>query len=611
MKNSQKNNARATSAFVSGKKSKKGQKGAPVRQKRAARAAVLTPPVEKKPPMPREKKFFISLTALLCALALSFLTLGSVYLVGVMNRVEYASLYEKINLKEYVRMEKSDYTNQKIDLSGVYRAPYTLDDMDKYVEELLFSKREEVALGMKTSPIGYGDDVECYVLGAFLVNDDGKLADEILTGTFADKDYSTAAYLTVGLGSSSLYGISFGRALDDAIVALGAKPVDTYRVLRSNGKLSGGEVIAISYTAVKADSYDAAKPENAKWGSTTTATSSSSRMDLAKLLSGTNAEKRLANAIIENCKEIEEPFEFVLTNYDSNGDKTPEVAVKYTASVRFVIEEETTTDVIFTLPADHFKETGGATKEQIALNGKKIALRMIFTYMNDYEVPSATAETLKGIDEGFETDKTSDADVLAAFKAYSLNKLNGELEKYLHEAYLEEALTSLAATLYQSSKGVFGAKVESGKDPYPDGTREKAWYRAYDELMSAYNASGFASYGYTLDQYVAYITGSQTSAQSYLNELADFGVAKELFIYYVFKNARLRVSDELLEETYKEYVDSLISSYSAQDEETEYNEEYLVNEYGKDALYTEARAQAVRKLVGEYLLENNELNYGN
>ncbi len=609
MKNSQKKNAGAASAFQSGKKSKKAQKGAPVRQKRAAKVAVLTPPVEKKTPMPREKKLFISLTALLCALALSFLTLGSVYLVGILNRVEYGSIYESININAYVRMEKSDYTGQKIDLSGVYRAPYTLDDMDKYVKELLFSKREEVSLGVKTSPIGYGDDVECYVLGAFLVNDDGTLAGEILPGTFADKDYSTTAYLTVGLGSSSLYGISFGQALDDAIVALGAKPIDTYRVLRSSGKLSGGEVIAISYTAVKADSYDATKPEDAKWAtSASAATEGVSRMDLAKLLSGTDAEKRLANAIIENCKEIEEPFEFILENYDSNGDKTPEKAVKYTASVRFVAEEEATTDVIFTLPADHFKETGGATKAQIALNGKKIALRMIFTYMNDYKVPEATAETLKGLDEGFQTDKTSDADVLAAFKAYSLNKLNGELEKKLHEAYLEEALTSLAATLY--GKGVFGAKVESGKDPYPDGTREEAWYRAYDELMGAYNASGFASYGYTLDQYVAYITGSQTSAQSYLNELADFGVAKELFIYYVFKNARLRVSDELLEETYKEYVDSLISSYSAQDEETEYNEEYLVNEYGKDALYIEARRQAIYKLVGEYLLENNELNYG-
>ena len=97
MKNSQKKNGGASSAFERGKKSKKGQKGAPVRQKRAARVVAQAPAVEKKAPMPKEKKLFISLTALLCAFALSFLTLGSVYLVGAMNRVEYGSVYESIN----------------------------------------------------------------------------------------------------------------------------------------------------------------------------------------------------------------------------------------------------------------------------------------------------------------------------------------------------------------------------------------------------------------------------------------------------------------------------------------------------------------------------------
>lgn len=606
MKNSQKKNARAASAFQSDKHFKKGQTGAPVRQKRASRAAALTPVAEKKPPMPREKKLFISLTALVLVLTLSFLTLGSLYLVGAMNRVEYGSIYEKVALKNYVRMSNSDYLGQKVDLSGVYTAPYTLDDMDDAVKELLFSKRELIASGVKSAVIGYGDDVQCYVLGAFLVNDDGTLGSEILPGIFADKDYSSLLSMTVGKGNTG-----FGMGHDDAVIALGIKPLDTYRVIRTHGTLSGGEVIAVSYSAVKSENYTAANPDSASWSqSNTVAVEGASRVDLSKLLSGTDREKRLANAIVENCKQVEEPFEFVLENYDSNGDNVPEKAVKYTVTVHFVVEEENYRDVIFTVPENHYKETEGATKEYLALNGKKIALRTIFTYMNDYEVPTAKADVLLGLDEGFTTDKTSDADVLAAFKAYYLEKLNAELAENQKTAYLEETVYQLASVLY--NKNAFGAAVADDESPYPQGTLEAAYSRAYSDLSSAYNASGFASYGYTIDQYASTLggSGSQTTAQQYAYNVAHFAVAKELFTYYVFQDARLRVSDELLEKTYGEYIASLTEAYTQEGDSTEYNEAYFVEKYGKDALYTEARAQAVHQLVGEYLLENNKITYG-
>ena len=620
MKNSQKKNAKASSAFKNGKRSTKGQKNAPVRQKRLARAAVQAPPpTEKKPPMPKEKKLWLSLVALLCVFAVSFLTLGSVYLVGKLSAVPYASVYEGVNLKKYVRLDKSDFTDKSFDLSGVYQALYTLEDMDAYVKDLLLSHRTEVALGVKTTPVGYGDDVECYVIGAFLVDENGVIGEKILSDVFADKDYSSASYITVGAGSSSIYGISFGSALEDAIIALGVKPVDTYRALRTSGTVTGSDVIAISYTAVRAKSYDAANPDSAEWLTDVTdstlinnSTLGKARLDLAELLSASDADKRFANAIIENCAAIEEPFEFVLENWDSNNDKLTESAVKYTATVHFAAEE-VSKDVVFSIPADYFKETDGASQEYIALNGKEIALRMIFTIMNDYEVPSPTAAFLKALDENFKTDKTTDADVLAEFKAYSLNKLNAQLEKSLHNTYISEIYNSIVSSLYPSHFGLSGAS--STEETYPDGAYYESYMRAYEDLTNDYYSSSYAAYGYSLSDYVlAYVsnsTGQQyTDANQALAAVAEQYAAMDLFMYYVFDAARLRVSNELLEEKYQAYLASLISTYSAADSKTEYNEAYFVENLGKDALYTEARRQAVYELVGEYLLENNNVTYG-
>ena len=153
MKNSQKKGAAKAAT-------RKTAKGAPVRQKRAAKLAAPVAEAVKKPPVPKEKKVFIALIALLCVFAISCLTLGSVYLVGMGTSVEYGSLYENGSLKKYVSFGKNDFTGKKIDLSGSYLAPYTLADMDDYLKELLLSKRTEVALGVKTGVINYGEDVE-------------------------------------------------------------------------------------------------------------------------------------------------------------------------------------------------------------------------------------------------------------------------------------------------------------------------------------------------------------------------------------------------------------------------------------------------------------------
>ncbi len=606
MKNSQKKGAAKAAT-------RKKATGAPVRQKRAAKlVAPAAAEAVKKPPVPKEKKVFIALIALLCVFAISFLTLGSLYLVGSGAGVAYGSLYENGSLKKYVSFGKNDFTGKKIDLSGAYLAPYTLADMDDYLKELLLSKRTEVSLGVKTGVIGYGDDVECYLLSAYTVDENGAYT-PVLANGFAAANYS-AAYLTVGAGSSI-----FGAPLDEAIIALGIAPIETYRAIRLDGALSGGEVIAVSYQAVKPQSYDPAKPEEAKWSTEVTASTKISdsqlgqaRMDLADVLAnGTDNQKILANAIVNNCKELEEPFEFVLENYDSNGDKVTEEAVKYTATVHFVAEEKTV-DVLFDIPADHFKETDGATKEYLALNGKKLALRMIFSTMNDYEVPAPTAAFLKGLDESFKTDATADADVLSAFKAYSLEKLNAQREKSVRASYYAEVYANLVSALYPSA---FGAKDASTVDAaYPEGAYAEAYTRAYTEVSNSYYSSGASAsmqlYDYVL-YYVYNATGSQyEDANQALSAVAQQYVAYDLFMYYVFDLAGLHVKDELLKEKYAEHIASLIASSDEGDGKTEYNEAYFVETLGKDALYTEARRQAVYELVGEYLLEHNEITYG-
>ena len=285
--------------------------------------------------------------------------------------------------------------------------------------------------------------------------------------------------------------------------------------------------------------------------------------------------------------------------------------MKYTATVHYAAEEQTK-DVIFTVPADHFKETAGYSEEYRALNGKKIALRMIFTYMNDYEVPAATADVIKGLDENFKTDKTADADVLADFKAYSLEKLNAELEESLHAAYVSEVYANRVSSLYPSHFGASGAQKADEK--YPVGAYSEAYNRAYEEVTNSYYSSGYSAsvqlYDYVL-YYVYNSTGVQyEDANEALASVAQQYVAYDLFMYYVFDVANLRITDAMLDEEYRVYVDSLIESYSASDAETEYNEAYFVKTLGEDALYKEARRRLVYDLVGDYLLENNNITYG-
>lgn len=616
-----KNSKKKPSASYKGSGTKKNTKytAAPVRRG----GAVV---VEKKPPMPKEKKVFITLIALLCVFALGVAALSSLHLASILSRVEYGSLYEGVSLNKYVLFGKSEYTGKKINLSSVYsqygisKDPYTLEDMDDYLKELLMAERELVAAGQKTTALGYGDDVGYYIVGIFSADENGNAKDPIITDLWVD--YSVHYYQTVGGGTI------FGQDFDDAVIDLGIKPVDTYREERIDGKVSANDVIIVSYTAVKAQKYD---PENlddttkTSWISDKISDSSTiyesngsqvlakKRLDLAEeLASGDEKRATFAQKIIEgvNGAAIEEPFEFILENWDSDNDNVKETAVKYTVTVHAALEEESV-DVLFTLPEAFLDEK----HKDYALCGKDVVARVIFTSSDDYTVPEATAEVIKGLDEEFTTDKTTDADVLAEFKAFSLEKLNRLREESIKSASRELIYASLVGSLYPANFGASG--VTSTQDKYPEGAWNAATLKAYEEIMSAYYSSGYSSsmtIGNFAIQYVYSQTGSQySSGDEALSAIASQYVAYDLFMYFVLQNERLKVTDEMLEDAYDEYVESLIASAEdskEEDDETEYNEAYFVEKLGKDALYTEARRNAVYVLVGDYLIQNNTVSYG-
>ena len=75
-------------------------------------------------------------------------------------------------------------------------------------------------------------------------------------------------------------------------------------------------------------------------------------------------------------------------------------------------------------------------------------------------------------------------------------------------------------------------------------------------------------------------------------------------MFYIFRNAKMKISDDEMEKAYREYVDGLIEA--AGDEEL-YNEDHFILLYTKEGLYRKARTQLVQDMVGEYLLAHNNL----
>jgi FKBP-type peptidyl-prolyl cis-trans isomerase (trigger factor) len=81
-------------------------------------------------------------------------------------------------------------------------------------------------------------------------------------------------------------------------------------------------------------------------------------------------------------------------------------------------------------------------------------------------------------------------------------------------------------------------------------------------------------------------------------------VKAKLVVFYIFRHAGLKISDEEMERAYRDYVDGLIASAGGAEL---YDEDHFVRLYTKEELYRRARTALVQEMVGDYLLSHNNL----
>ncbi len=544
------------------------------RKQNAARPAAAV--AVKKPAMPKNTKRFIVLLAAL----LLFATLASV-LFGFCFakwRVDpTASVYDNIDMNEYLMLSemggKAFYTGKTIDLSAIYRKPASDEEFDAYLADLLLRNRKEIALGQKNTPIGKGDDVSYYVIG--VKDKDGKA---VLTNDFAAASYSSGT-LTVGSGS-------FGEDFDEKIV--GVVPADTYLQTVTAGKLTGDEVVIITlsgYTGkAKTGTTETDIAKKYTWNTTAEKTISSARRALSAL------DETLRAALVDNIT-IGESTTLYLENYDLTGDGTKEAAVRLDVTVHAIAIEKTV-DVTFTLPEGYFSATDAEDLRK--LNGTEVTFSLIIPFTNDYEMPKLDkafiTETMK-----YTPTATAEAAIVAEFKAAKRKELDDSLNERLVKAYVSQIFLQLAS---QTVTGANGAQTNIFIEAeYPTEAINDQYNALIEEYRTAYGNSPSSN-----EELTAYVQGAYGASS--VDEVIVSNIKQTIFMYYIFRDAGLKITDEMVEKAYAEHLADLVEE--AGDPEM-YGEEHFIFLYTKEALYKQARKNLVYDLVGDYLIKNNTL----
>ena len=590
------------------KKQGKVNKNAPISKKQRKRLEKRGVVIKEKKAavrekMPKEKKLFVALIAVISLLAIVCATFGGIMIASAVGNVPYGSIYDTLKMSNYLdvrRMGKPFYTNNTFDFTEIeaYYKPKDAAYMDEYIEGLRLEHREEVALGQKLTPIGFADDVALYITDIFRgespADEAAEKANRIPTATMPLGTYIQSITFTVGTEY-------FGKDFDDKLIAMNLKPVDTGREVRYNGTVSLDDTVCLTYVVYK---NKAAKTEGVTdetplvdrytWNTKAeSAGKNQTRVDLSEDLDAV-----LASAIVENCKAMGETFTFVLENYSLSGDGSNKATYKIETQIHFAVETEVTKDITFTFPEDYFTEGDGATLK--ALNGKTVTFRVIVAASDDYKLPTFDRKFITETLE-YELTATDEAGALAEFKEKELVRINEQL------AANKEIARRRTAYLHLANKANTGSLFVNTEFPSALVNAVKS------SLLSELQTNFISTYGFTptteqLNSYTAaqyaQMGGQQqiTTYSEYLMYVADSQITQELLMYYVFRDAKLKITDEMLEEAYREQIDEMIES--AGDPET-YDEEYFVNYYTKDKLYAQVRRDLVYHMVGEYLLANN------
>ena len=395
----------------------------------------------------------------------------------------------------------------------------------------------------------------------------------------------------------------------------GIKPVDTVREIRENNKkLEGGSLVAITEEDTVCITYYFQKSKGASatpyaeelkdrynWSTTAEAESKlQSRVKLSAL------DESFRTALIDNCKAMGETFTFVMENYDlTGGGKESDRESDYlvTAQVHFALTEEVTKDITFTFPEGYFGESDGDFYE---LNGKTATLRLHILYSDDYEPATFDrqfiTEQLK-----MEISATDDAGAVAEYKQAELDRLNREIAENKLLAQYDAAIAHLV-------KKANGSKYFLETTANTDQIAAAVQAQITRNLLERYLAAkGHPPTTAELDEYAVSLAKMQdisvSGAQEYIETVFSSDATSmkqaELLVYTIFKAEDMKITDEMLEKAYDEYMEKVTGSMW--DAET-HNEEYFVKLYGEETIKSWVRHDLVYKMVGEYLVSVNSYN---
>lgn len=602
---------------------KKNQKQQPLskkQRKKLEKSGVTIKTREPRTKMPREKKWLISLVAALCVMAIACASFGGILLARVITNAlhdPYASAFEEIKLNKHINTSAIDekfYTANIFDFSKIEEnyVPMTLADMDDYIEGVRVNYRTLNKEMQKDRVIGLGDTVAAYVTDIFkgdspLTTEDEKANRLTVPSKMEELFGSYTGYITFVVGAEL-----FGKDFDDKVIEAGIKPIDTVREIRQNNKkLEDGSLVAMTEEDTVCITYYFQKSKGASatpyaeelkdrynWSTTAEAESKfQSRVKLSEL------EATLRAALIDNCKAMGETFTFVMENYDLTGsgkESDRENDYLVTAQAHFALTEEVTKDITFTFPEGYFGENDG---DFYALNGKTATLRMHILYSDDYEPATFDrqfiTETLK-----MEISATDDAGAVAEYKQAELERLNRERAENKLLAQYDAAISHLVK---KASGSKYFLETTANTDQMAAAVQAQITRNLLERYLAA---KGQPPTTAELDAYAISLAKMQdisvSGAQEYIDTVFSSDAASmkqsELLVYAIFKAENMKITDEMLDEAYGEYMAKVTGSMW--DAET-HNEEYFVKLYGEETIKSWVRHDLVYKMVGEFLVSVN------
>ena len=557
-------------------------------------------PLSEKAPIYKQRKTVIILSAILALLILLNAALAVLLAIGEKDESEAKTSdtfdYAGANIKDYLAaFSPSIFTGKTF--AG---KEYAIDDVDDeyivyYINNQLLSKAVVANSGYvnKTMPIDYADKVYFYILDVKKVADDGVTLEDI------DNEYFINAYAQ--LGELQIGAQILGKEFDEKL--LGKAPNELGNtVFRDHGYAAdGGEtVFVISYEATVDGEDTAYTTVNGMRLDTATASGALEDAVIAKLKSDTVA--------------LGETFKLDLT-HDIDEDEKDE-SVHYSVTVNAAVTETSET-VIAALPDDYF----GEKDEYAALNGETLAFSVIVDYSVAYEIAYESADengdavkkTVEGFESltaeyikntlGFETDKTSDEDVRAAYFAETKKTVEDSLES-----------TRKANAVNLIWKGlVDGTEF----DTLPKEALDELTESAVKEFINyyyqyTYQDPSFAMMYPTVEDYArAYFGYGREEYESYKEyiekEYAPYTVKQQLLLYAIYNSGAIEDAYGKYIKLLDEQVDALIKS-AAESDVTVTRDEALENLYSQRGI-AYVQQSFITQIVNDYLYEKNTVDW--